>query len=203
MALALLCVWTKPNFALCALPVVLPWAAWRLWRREPVDGRALGLMLGAWGLSLGLQYAWLTANEGQGFALAPLEGVAPFASSGWMALAKVGLSMVFPAAALLTQRRSPEVWVAAAACAVGVAQMLLLAEVGARADHGNWLWGAQVCLWLWFIVAARALARPPSSPQARLLWALLALHVVGGALYVGYALLAPNPFFDMIISAPL
>lgn len=180
----------KPSYIFIMLPALALLAAYRLWKRQPLE---LGLL--AWGyfvpgvLVLAVQglvtYLLPGAEEG-GIVFAPLAVEAAFSDH---LLAKFLLSILFPLAVWLVQPRATRqdgAWLLAGlAFLVGAAQMYLLGEGGERLLHGNFRWGAQIGLFLWLAASLRlCLAHKPARP---LVWVYLA-HVAAGLAYYAYCI---------------
>jgi hypothetical protein len=192
----------KPSFTITLLPALGLIVLYRLVRRVPLDWRLLIFGLGIPAvLFLVPQYA-ITYIQGEtdgGIALMPL--AAASAISNFL-LVKFFLSIFFPLVILILffkkMRQDPEMILAWLAFGVGAAQFYLLAELGSRFEHGNFLWGAQITLFILFVATIRFLLKQ-DKPLAGLLqprvWAPYAVylpHVVSGVAYYLYCYV--NPF---------
>jgi hypothetical protein len=77
----------------------------------------------------------------------------------------------------------------------GVAQMYLLAETGDRANHGNFWWGAQITLFVLFIVSTTFLLQRASERRDWRVWlcsVVFALHLMSGLVYYFICAFAPD-----------
>ncbi len=199
MALA---TFLKPSHTVTLLPalglLVLVW----LYRRRLVDWRLLVLGLGLPAvLVLAGQY-WFTYASGEADSAIVWM---PFAAAGSMSAylpQKFLLSILFPLAVLLvsfrTVRRDPEMTLAWLSFAAGAAQYYLLAESGSRLQHGNFLWGAQISLFVLFAVCTRFLLKQNFGWKGWLRPAYLAqlavylLHLGAGIAYYVYCFTSPH-----------
>jgi hypothetical protein len=193
MALA---TFLKPSYTVTLLPALGLLALFWLYRRRPVDWRFLILGLGLpAALVLASQY-WYTYAAGEAdSAIVWMPFAAAGSMSGYLAL-KFLLSILFPLSVALisfrSMRRDPAMALAWLSFAAGAAQYYLLAESGSRLQHGNFLWGAQISLFILFAACTRFLlgqnvewkrwARPASLAQA----AVYLLHLGAGIAYYIY-----------------
>jgi hypothetical protein len=152
----------KPNYLLCILPALFVLAVWWRLLHKAVDYRYLvfGFLIPSI-LVLGFQW-WFAyfspAGEPIRIIISPL-GVES-AYSGYL-LPKFFLSILFPLSILICDfrklRDNPILLLALIGFMVAVFQVYFLAESGNRFYDGNFRWGAQVMLFIWFVVSAREL----------------------------------------------
>ena len=204
MLLVVLSIFAKPSYLMCLLPVVVVVSAYRLIRREKVEVGILvvGLIIPTLILLL-VQYFhafYVTAFIGDtDVVFAPLAGILTYAPTiGWIIL-KFLLSIAFPLCVYLLYYKEAikdrVLNLAALTFGSAAAQMYLLAETGVHAQHGNFWWGAQVTLFVLFIVATRFLLRETAVQRDwrfRVCVAVLALHVICGIIYYVFSLSATD-----------
>ncbi len=85
----------------------------------------------------------------------------------------------------------------------GAIQSYLLAESGSRLYDGNFLWSAQIGLFLWFVVSLRVVLLRIFSDSAFARWSpglvtisiLLSLHVASGIVWYAHETIAPGAFW--------
>ncbi len=199
MALA---TFLKPSYTVTLLPALGLLVLFWLYRRRPVDWRLLILGLGLpAALVLAAQY-WYTYASGEAdSAIVWMPFAAAGSMSGYLAL-KFLLSILFPLAVALISfrsvRRDPAMGLAWLSFAAGAAQYYLLAESGSRLQHGNFLWGAQISLFVLFAACTRFLigqnvgwkhwTRPASLSQS----SFYLLHLAAGIAYYIYCLTSPH-----------
>lgn len=196
-------VLTKPNYMLALLPAVFIYALIKLWFRQEVRWVWLtaGLFVPAMGV-LGVQYVvtFIGDLRSSALVLAPLHVVLLYVDVIWL-LPKLVLSLAFPLVVLVFYRRYAILdngfalaWLASVA---GIAQYFLLAEMNAQGDilgSANWIWGAEMALFVLFVVAARVwlkqaapyLGRKPLRHYPPAFWLsglVLLLHVTGGVIW--------------------
>ncbi|MCC6615146.1 MAG: hypothetical protein IT320_16835 [Anaerolineae bacterium] len=191
--LSVTAVTVKPNYALCLLPAVTLIMLVRLARRQPIDGALvfLGLLAPA-AITLGTQMTLLTAERGN-LVFAPLEALTIHDEALLGIVIKLPLSLVFPlAVAAMTWRSSkhdPAFQIAWLGLGFGLVQFYLFNETK-DVGGGNFWWGAQIALFILFIVSARIAWRASLSQDQRgWLWGILALHVVCGVIWWGQHML--------------
>ena len=154
----------KPNYLLCILPALGLMVLIRLAWRKPVDWRLLIAGFFVPGILILLVQLWinyiLPGNENGSIVFNPLGVMSGY--SGYL-LPKFFLSILFPLVVLFFNFRRVVrdnilmlAWVGFFA---GVLQMYLLAESGNRFGNGNFLWGAQIMLFILFVASARFLWR--------------------------------------------
>jgi hypothetical protein len=161
-ALSFLALAAKPSYTICLLPAMALLAAWSLLRRRPVDWRLLLLgFVGPSVLGLAFQF-WATRSLEGGVGVAPFKIVRQLLESRglspWMFVPLLVLSILFPAvvAAAYWKRGTTTLsWVMAwVTFGVGLAVFCLLTITGRR-DYGDFVWGAQIALFVLFVESVR------------------------------------------------
>ena len=150
----------KPSYIFCLLPVAFLFSAWRWWMHKPIDLRFLtfGVFLPGFGILAvqGLMTYLLPSSGGSRLILAPFLVVSGY--SNFLG-AKLFLSILFPLAVMLFSWRNfskdPVIQMLTLAFVFGLTQAYLLAESGDRLMDGNFLWGAQIILFLIFATFCR------------------------------------------------
>lgn len=160
LAISIAAVIVKPSFVVCVVPPVILLLLWQLWQRKEIDWMTLlfGIILPNV-LILGLQSDLLDSTHG-GAYFAPLEALRlnddNFATR--LLPIKQILSIAFPLLALAAYGRaalrSLPLMLAWMAYALGVGQMMLLNEP-LYPKAINFGWGAQITLFVLFLVSAR------------------------------------------------
>jgi hypothetical protein len=188
----------KPSYTIALLPALGVFVLYRFAKKQSINWKLLIFGLGIPAvLCLAPQFI-ITYISGE-----PHDGIAfiPFAAASVMAgfhPAKYILSAFFPlvmlAANFNSMKRSPEVLLAWLAFAAGLMQFFLFAETGSRFEHGNFLWGAQISLFVLFAVTIRHLLKEKTTVKSLLRpagWApyLVYLpHIISGIAYYLYCL---------------
>lgn len=213
-ALSLVAQHAKPSYSVVLLPAMVLYALWSRWRREPIDLRLLGLGFVAPTVAgLGFQ-AVRSAGQG-GIAVAPLRIIRQILEAQglglWAFLPLLVMSALFPLVVAVAYRRealASRSWVMSwVTFGVGLALYCTFTVTGRR-DYGDFVWGAQIALFVVFMESLRLVlpilagawtgagsaaptgaTGPPPAPRWRgldvrawLVLAALALHVVGGAM---------------------
>jgi hypothetical protein len=210
-AVSVLVLMAKPSFTTCFLPAVLLAIVWGWRRLRAVDWRLVGFgfVLPSVVL-LAVQLVRSPTGDSAGLALAPLvvlrRLVEQRASSPWFFLAFLLASTLFPLTVLVCVRgaaRDRLLRLAWLTLFVGLCYFLLL-EITVYVDPGDFLWGAQVALFIVFIestaIALRVLG-PGAVGNPEVGGGLIArrvattstfaLHVLCGALFAVVEFLEP------------
>lgn len=200
VALTLLGIWAKPNYLLCLLPSLLIILSYRLLRRTPANGRLLilAVFVPAVG-SLLIQYAltFQAGDSASGITISPFTSLNNYEpSTVLLLLVKLPASILFPAAVYAAYFRQARTSLALnlswLTFGFGLAQFYLLAETGERALHGNWWWGAQIALWILFIMSAAFLTAQVPSRKRLICWIIFAAHVFCGIVYLIMGIVQPE-----------
>lgn len=197
-ALSAVGAFVKPNYALALLPALAFFTLWRIVRRQPVAWYPILLGFGIVNaVILLLQYTVLTESRGQIY-FAPLESI-HFGEPSNLAIAlKLPLSTAFPALVSLTNwkaaRRSLPLGFAWLTFFVSLLHFYLFNEPE-YPYAGNFWWGAQLCLFILFMVSLRfwlsqlrwntLAAQVQSLPSLTFGGLSLFLHAVCGLLWWG------------------
>jgi hypothetical protein len=202
MLLVILSIFAKPSYLMCLLPVVVVVGAYRLIRREQVEVAILvvGLIIPTIILLLVQYFHAFYVSEFIGetnVIIEPLAGVLPYAPThGWLVL-KFMLSIAFPLAVYglyYKEALKDNVFnLAVLTFGSATAQMYILAEDGVHAAHGNFWWGAQVTLFILFIIATKFLLRQTVMQRDwrfQICVAVLTLHVICGIIFYFFSLAA-------------
>jgi len=187
----------KPNYLLCILPALLILTAWWKFQRKSVDYKYLvfGFLLPSI-LVLGVQWWVVNSNDPSPIILSPLGVEGAFSRN---LLPKFMLSVLFPLSILVSNFRkykdNPDLLLAAIGFTVAAFQVYFLAESGDRFYHGNFRWGAQVMLFLWFVVSARELLQKlfdgnKCTREKIILSGIYLSHLAAGIAYYGYCFLS-------------
>jgi hypothetical protein len=195
LALTVASALAKPSHLICLLPALVVVALLAgLGEAWPRLGRiALGVILPA--VAILAWQAWLTWMSGTmepaSVVWAPLEVVFSLTARNVPLLAlKVLLSIVFPLVVLAVYggqaRRDPSLRLAWISFLFGLVYAYGLAETESRFNNGNFLWSAQITLFLVFVASAEfLLRRAPRAETWR--WAAcavaFALHLASGLAY--------------------
>ena len=154
----------KPNYLLCILPALFILTAWWMFLHKTVDFKYLVLgFLVPCILVLGIQ-GWMAyfSPDGQASSIifSPLGVESAFSGD---LLPKFILSILFPVSILVADFRkfkdNPDLLLALIGFTVSAIQVYFLAESGSRFYDGNFRWGAQVMLFIWFVFSARELLK--------------------------------------------
>jgi hypothetical protein len=211
-ALLALSALMKPNYALAALPVLLPVLLWKVHRLGVHTAGELSMkaaVVGGPTIAVLLLQLVLVRRDpfipSLRFTLDPFTVWRYYASSPALALLQ---SLAFPVVATITAviiKPRGHAWLAIswAVTGVGIAQLALLGErnrlTGSPVFAGNWFWGPHLAVLVLFLAAGTALAsaqRSESPVDVRGLarsvrgfgpafaWVVLAAHVCSGLLYV-------------------
>ena len=190
-----LATFLKPSYSVTLLPAVGLMGLYWLWKRRPLNWG-----LAVWGMGLPavlilaaqFLYTYTYGEPEGGIALRPF--LAASMLSAYLPL-KFFLSIFFPlvSTALFFQsaRKDHTMMLAWLAFAVGALQFYLFVELGSRFTHGNFVWGAQITLFMLFVVTIRFLLKQPA-PQAG--WASYAVylpHVLCGVAYYLFCYFTP------------
>ncbi len=192
--LVTLALLAKPNDVLVLLPALLVVIAYRFWRRDRSDFKTLiGALVVPMILLLGVSYVlmYLFIGDGKsGVQFAPLAVVFLYGDTVQSALIKFVLSALFPLIVYLAYYRQAlrdlVMNVAWLTFLAGVGQMYLFAESGPRFSHANFWWGAQIGLFVLFVVSLLFLLRHfRERPRWRgwLCLIVFALHLLSGVVY--------------------
>jgi hypothetical protein len=152
----------KPNYLLCILPALFILTVWWKVQHKVVDYRYLvfGFLLPSI-LVLGVQWwiAYRSPDSDASHIIFSLAGVES-AYSRYL-LPKFLLSILFPLSVLVCKYKkykdNPDLLLGLIGFIVGAFQVYFLAESGNRFYDGNFRWGAQVMLFLWFVVSTKEL----------------------------------------------
>jgi hypothetical protein len=163
-ALTILSALAKPNYSICLVPALMLLAGYRFIRKQPVHWLVLafGVVIPG-GLVLVWQYAITYAAQGPVMESSSIV-FAPFAVmsaySGWLPV-KFLLSILFPLAVVLlyfpTAKQSVPLQVAWLTFAGGLFFTYFLSESGDRMLHGNFVWSAQIALFVLFVTSVHFL----------------------------------------------
>jgi hypothetical protein len=192
----------KPNLLLCILPAIGLMVVIYLFRRKPIDWRLLLVGFFVPGILILLVQLWinyiLPGNGNGSIVFSPLGVMSGY--SGFL-LPKFFLSILFPLAVLIFNFRrvvrDNTLMLAWVGFFAGVLQMYLLAESGNRFGNGNFIWGAQIMLFILFVASARFLWREKLAPEKlskrekTVVLIIYAAHFLAGiAYYVSLMILA-------------
>jgi hypothetical protein len=200
--LTILCITAKPNYILCLVPAVVIILGIRLWRHQPLFAPTVlvGLLIPALlFMALDFQIAF-GAETNSSIALAPFRFIAVYDPSPVSWVVKFFASIAFPLVVIADRhaRRDTLLRFAWLVLAFGIAQMYGLAETGYREQAGNWIWGAQLGLFILFAVTLAWCLRHWSDLSAgrrRLYEIVFGLHLVSGIFFVLFHLLADKATF--------
>lgn len=188
---ALVCILgtlVKPSLTICLLPALALIVAWRLARKQYVDG--MGLLFGI-AIPAGLVLAWqflVTYHGAQDSSIKFLPFAVMGALSNALAL-KFLLSILFPLSVLIInfKHASKDIrmvlgW---SLFAMGLVYTYFLAETGSRFLDGNFGWSGEIALFLLFAVSTLVWLENPASTRAQkwLLAGLWGLHITFGLIY--------------------
>ncbi|MBI5297343.1 MAG: hypothetical protein HY869_17835 [Chloroflexi bacterium] len=187
----------KPSLAICILPALVFYAAYRLWRKAYVH--TLALFFGV-GLPTALVLAWqfgvtYYANEAGGIGLLPFGVMGAF--SNYLGL-KFLLSILFPLSVSILffkqARGDVRLVLGWLVFLFGAVFTYFFAE-NERLLEGNFIWSGQITLLLLFAVSTLFYLEVPKRTQFErrfpaLLWAL---HIVSGVVYYVVCVLG-NPY---------
>lgn len=186
-----LSVFSKPNFALVLLPALVIVLAYRYFRSRETTGLRLtvfGLivpMLILLALQFVLQYMLIPNPTGSRIVFQPFAILLFAEPSVPLLIVKYLMSMLFPLVFTLLYRKTAlnelSIVLGWLMFAAGIAQVTLFAETGTRFQDANFLWSAQIGLFLLFVAAARLWLRDfKREPRAYITGIALTLHVVSG-----------------------
>lgn len=192
----------KPSYTITLFPAFGLMVLYWLIKRRPIDWWLLifGLGLPAI-LLLAPQYVvtYLNGETDGGIAFMPL--VAARMMSGYLPV-KFLMSILFPTviAAIFFQRarQDHELTLAWLSFLMGASQFYLLAELGSRATHGNFLWGAQITLVMLFVVTIRFLLKQEydfknlTRPNTWVQYAVYLPHIASGIAYYIFCYMGPH-----------
>ena len=198
-----LCALAKPNFPLafapccgmmlmCQLPIQQG-IDWKRWSAVLKCGLA---MLGPLVLLMGTQFVLTFGGghpESSGIEIAPLKVWRQF-TPNYFASTILGLAFPLAVAALYPRQcrlNAHLVW-SWLTLFVALLQLILLAEKGPRASHGNFVWGLLFATAIVFIYSAQVLINAPQDRRRRVCITLLGLHAASGAWYLWRALEQPT-----------
>lgn len=184
--LVTLCMLAKPNYIICLAPAVFIVACYKLMKREPLPWRLLiGISIPVVMIMI-LQYVMAFGNDSTGIAFSPLSW---FTEPGATILLKLILSALLPIWVLAVYWRTAVRNLGLIVCwltfAIGMGQAYLLTETGERAGHGNFLWSAQITLFL--LLAYSVVFLIKQKPRGWKRWgsaAILALHLMSGVVFL-------------------
>ena len=188
----------KPSYTVSLGPVLVLFVLYRQFvQRSPVDWKLLVIGMGLPSvLFLAPQYVitYINGEPDGGIAFMPM--VAARMMSGYLPL-KFLMSIFFPLAvlalnfrAMLRDRMMMLAW---ATFAWGAAQFYLLIELGSRYTHGNFLWSAQISLFILFAATIRYLLEHPLDRPRTLAGALTyAPHIFSGIAYYIFCYATPH-----------
>ncbi len=152
----------KPSYTICILPALVLLAGLRQLAGQPNHLRMLGIafILPASAV-LAWQFSYTFAGQNAShLVFAPLAVMAE--KSSFLAV-KYLLSIAFPACVYLlffsSASRRVDLNLAWLAFAIATAYSYLLAESGKQASHGNWVWSAQITLFVLFVSSVVFLLR--------------------------------------------
>jgi hypothetical protein len=197
---------TKPSFIFDLLPVLGLFTLYRIIKKQWVNWPLLVFGIGLpIVLSLGWQY-WFTYTSPS--VIDPRIIIAPFAvyqaRSDWL-FAKFLLSILFPLGVCILYfpkvRRELELLLAWPVFLLGATYSYLLAEEGVRFSHGNFIWSAQIGLFILFVFTFLFLIKQspfcsqmsPENPPRPVykFWisvGLYIIHLIGGVVWYAYYL---------------
>ena len=183
----------KPSYTVTLVPALGLMGLYWLWKSRPLD----------WTLAvvgIGLPSVLLLAPQ---FVITYIQGeidggiaVMPFVAANMLSdyvLLKFVMSIFFPLVVLVLfwkrAIRDREIVLAWLAFAVGSLQYFLLVELGSRFTHANFLWGAQITLFMLFVITIRFLIRQTDGVRGAVRPAVLASyaaylpHIISGIAY--------------------
>jgi hypothetical protein len=187
----------KPNYLLCILPALFILTIWWKFQRKVVDHRFLifGYLIPAI-LVLGVQWWVVNSNDPSPIIISPLGVEGAFSKN---LLPKFFLSIIFPLSILACNFRkykdNPNLLLAVVGFIIAAFQVYFLAESGDRFYHGNFRWGAQVMLFLWFVVSVRELLQKlfdgnKCTREKIILSGIYLSHLAAGIAYYAYCFLS-------------
>ncbi len=145
---------TKPNFILCFLPALWLVALIRIWQKEKIAWWLIiaGITIPSI-LVLVLQYLFtFSIDQTSGIAFAPMQTMWNFNISTLGAIFRLILSCLFPIVMLFLFFkeiiRNNRLLIAYVTFIFALLFAYLLVETGPRSLHGNFLWGAEVALFI-------------------------------------------------------
>ena len=189
----------KPSYILCVLPVVFLIAAWRWWKHELLDMRFLffGAFLPGFVIlaAQGLMTYLLPSSGGSRVIIAPF--LVENSYSEYLGV-KLLLSTLFPLVVLVFNGRNflkdQVVQIVTLGFLFALAQAYFVAESGDRLLDGNFLWGAQIVLFLVFAVFCLRWLRNRFLPAIAGFWEKVfvmgawLLQTAAGVVYIVYVL---------------
>lgn len=192
----------KPSYTITLLPALGLMGLYWLWKRRPIGWWMAILGLGLPSVALLVPQFVITYVRGEvdgGIALMPFSAAQML--SGYLPL-KFFMSIFFPLViAVLFFRRAlhdHEMVLAWLSFAAGALQFYLLIELGSRFTHANFLWGAQITLFILFAVSIRFLLkqeislRELASPAKWAAYAAYLPHVASGVAYWMFCYITPH-----------
>lgn len=192
VGLSLVSTLAKPSFSVVVLPALI---ATVLIYRQTGAVRRTFVIVAVLGTTIGVAIVWqmvfllAAGGDGGGIGFMPLVVASAFEPSHRMLATKLLLSIAFPLVALLCHWRAAladrRLVFSYVCLLVSLLYYLLLAERGPHMNHGNFLWGVMVSLFLVFVSTAAMLAHQSIARTAtRVSWLILLLHVVCGVVWL-------------------
>jgi hypothetical protein len=205
-ALSVLSTMAKPSFAVCFLPAMALWLGYRtaMGRTRPTSlAKYLTAALLPAAIVLVIQYMVQYGAEGSDkVMLAPFLVIRHWVPAYWRVAVFFLLSVLFPLLFALLYRvpseRDASLPLAWLTFLIGSALMYAFAESGKTLYHGNFLWSAQVALFVLFVVTAAKMLEKGFAGGAvnrvRVIvcFSLLAFHVVCGLVWLCANLSVPG-----------
>lgn len=203
--ITILAVMAKPSFTICIIPSLLLFTLIKLIRKRPFDRHMLvaGFILPALVILI-FQYfiTYSSAQIGGVYAGASSVIFAPFAVMSTFSthlLIKFICSVLFPLGVLICYFRSAlrnqELRIAWVCFFFGAAYSYLLAESGPRMIQGNFLWSAQITLFILFVASLLLVLRHLREARSKgatidrrimVCSLLFALHLLSGIIFYSY-----------------
>jgi hypothetical protein len=210
--IVLLCAFAKPNYILCLLPALAILTSICLHLHLPLRLRLLiaGIVLPSLAILAWQYYFTFASGAANGITFAPFKVISALARHGHLGQ-KFALSILFPLACYLIwlpdSLKNVRLNLAGFAFWFAVAFMYLVAEKKNYTD-GNFLWGAQIALFIlcaesaFFVIAAarRRWATTPSRRwipivQSALCATVFALHLYWGIRYRNFVTHTPGGIY--------
>ncbi len=200
----------KPNYALIAVPVAAIFALESLIRKQydTLKFIILGMLLpGILVLGWQFTFTYFSPHSEVTQSHVIFDPLAAYGFFSKFLYTKAFLSILFPLSTLVVfwkQAIRDRFYLAAFFFfLVGAAQAYLLAESGDRLYMGNFLWSAELGLFLWFIASMRLVLHRLISRAGARRWqpatlavtVVFSLHVISGVLWYFHEALRPGSFW--------